>query len=321
MFHEEIEGPRRSPRGEASSIRDVVDELCAANEAMTRGARRQDRRQPLPSRWAIEGIVEDLRTALFPTHFGRSDLGAAGMRHLVSTCLERARQGLAEQTRCGLDFACNHPVPPASSCPSCDRRAREVAEALIASLPRLRALLEADARAAYEGDPAARFFDETLFCYPGITAITQHRIAHELYRHGVPLVPRIIAELAHSTTGIDIHPAAQIGSSFFVDHGTGVVIGETCTIGERVRIYQGVTLGARGFSTDDEGRLVKSLPRHPIVEDDVVIYAGATILGRISIGRGSTIGGNVWLTRSVPPGSQVSQAQPRHQSFQNGSGI
>lgn len=154
-----------------------------------------------------------------------------------------------------------------------------------------------------------------------MTAIIQHRIAHELHALAVPLIPRMISELAHSATGIDIHPGAHIGPSFFIDHGTGVVIGETAAIGQRVRIYQGVTLGARGFPSDEGGHLVKGLPRHPIVEDDVVIYAGATILGRITIGKGATIGGNVWLTRSVPPGGVVTQARARQDSFENGSGI
>jgi serine O-acetyltransferase len=185
----------------------------------------------------------------------------------------------------------------------------------------VRALLGSDVRAAYEGDPAATSQDEALFCYPGITAITHHRIAHELYRLGVPLIPRIISEIAHAETGIDIHPGAQIGARFFIDHGTGVVIGETCVIGERVRLYQGVTLGAKSFPTDAHGNPIKGTPRHPIVEDDVIIYAGATILGRITIGRGASIGGNVWLTQAVPAGSRVTQAQVKQESFEGGAGI
>jgi serine O-acetyltransferase len=173
----------------------------------------------------------------------------------------------------------------------------------------IRRLLDSDLEAAYAGDPAARSVDEVLLCYPCVTAVIHHRIAHELYLLGAPLVARIIAEIAHSRTGIDIHPGAQIGGSFFIDHGTGVVIGQTAVIGNRVRIYQAVTLGARSFSTDTDGRLVNE-PRHPILEDDVTIYAGATILGRITIGKGSVIGGNVWLTRSVPPMSRVRQTQP-----------
>ena len=188
-------------------------------------------------------------------------------------------------------------------------------------LPHIRSLLESDIQAAYEGDPAARSIDEILVCYPGFTAITHYRLAHELHRLGAPLIARMISEIAHSATGIEIHPGAKIGGSFFIDHGTGVVIGETAIIGEHVRLYQAVTLGAKRFPVDEHGALVKGNIRHPIVEDDVVIYAGATILGRITIGRGSTIGGNVWLTRSVPPGSNISQAQIRNEMFDGGAGI
>jgi serine O-acetyltransferase len=188
-------------------------------------------------------------------------------------------------------------------------------------LPEIRRLLESDIKAAYEGDPAARNVDEVLVCYPGIMAIMHYRLAHVLHGLGVPLIARMISEIAHSVTGIEIHPGAQIGGSFFIDHGTGVVIGETAIIGQNVRLYQAVTLGAKRFPVDENGALVKGNLRHPIVEDDVVIYAGATILGRITIGRGSTIGGNVWLTRSVPPGSNISQAQMRQEVFEHGAGI
>ena len=169
-------------------------------------------------------------------------------------------------------------------------------------------LLDSDVLAAYQGDPAARSVDEVLLCYPGILAMIHHRLAHRLYQLGLPLLARIVAELAHSETGIDIHPGAQIGPGFFIDHGTGVVIGETAVIGQRVRVYQAVTLGAKRFPTDAEGHLQKGLPRHPVVQDDVVIYAGATILGRVTLGRGAVIGGNVWLTHDVPAGGNVTQA-------------
>jgi serine O-acetyltransferase len=188
-------------------------------------------------------------------------------------------------------------------------------------LPALRSLLASDARAAFEGDPAATSPDEVVASYAGVHAIINHRIAHELYTLGVPLIPRILAELSHGATGVDIHPGARIGASFFIDHGTGVVIGETCEIGERVRLYQGVTLGARSFPTDEHGRPIKGSLRHPIVEDDVVIYAGATILGRIRVGRGASIGGNVWVTADVPAGSRVRQAEARQQTFEGGAGI
>jgi serine O-acetyltransferase len=176
-------------------------------------------------------------------------------------------------------------------------------------LPEVRLLLDSDIKSAYEGDPAARSVDEVLVCYPGTQAIIHYRIAHVIHSLGLPLIARMITELAHSATGIDIHPGAVIGDSFFIDHGTGVVIGETAIIGKHVRIYQAVTLGAKRFPTDEYGNPLKGNARHPIVEDDVVIYAGATILGRITIGRGSSIGGNVWLTRSVPAGSNITQAQ------------
>ena len=189
------------------------------------------------------------------------------------------------------------------------------------SLPEVRRLLDTDVAAAFRNDPAARSVDEVLLCYPGVIALIHHRLAHRLHELGTPLVARVIAELAHSETGIDIHPGARIGAGFFIDHGTGVVIGETAIIGANVRIYQAVTLGAKRFESDAEGNLHKGRARHPIVEDDVVIYAGATVLGRITIGAGSTIGGNVWLTRSVSPGSNVTQANSQHEVLNHGAGI
>ena len=176
------------------------------------------------------------------------------------------------------------------------------------ALPDIRRVLDSDVLAAWQGDPAARSVDEVLLCYPGVLAMIHHRMAHRLFELQLPLLARIVAELAHAQTGIDIHPGATIGAGFFIDHGTGVVIGETTLIGQRVRLYQAVTLGAKRFPTDPEGNLQKGLPRHPIVEDDVVIYAGATILGRVTLGKGATIGGNVWITDDVPAGASVTQA-------------
>jgi serine O-acetyltransferase len=301
---------------EDGRLRVVVDELCDANEATFR------RRGGiiLPSRTAVAELVDDLRAVLYPVHFGRSEDVGRSLRSRIGARLDKARRALGEQVRRGLEFSCEH-VPSGPRCAHCAERAGDVAGALVGRLPAIRRMVDADVRAAFEGDPALRGVDEALFCYPGVRATLQYRIAHELHRLDVPLIPRLISELAHSETGIDIHPAARIAPSFFIDHGTGVVIGETAQIGERVRLYQGVTLGARSFATDERGRLIKGAPRHPIVEDDVVIYAGATILGRITIGRGATIGGNVWLTRSVPAGSRVHQAQARQETFENGSGI
>jgi len=280
----------------------VVDALCAAHDGLTRLGVRGDGR--LPSREALTRVVEDLRAVLFPGYVGSPDLTREGMRFQVGATLDRALRELQEQIRRGLCFA---ECPPSRDCAACDQRAEEITQAFLGRLPEVRRLLATDVQAAYEGDPAATSPDEAIFCYPGILAVTCQRLAHELYRLKVPLIPRIITEQAHSWTGIDIHPGASIGERFFIDHGTGVVIGETAVLGNNVRLYQGVTLGARSFPLDDQGHPIKGIPRHPVLEDDVIVYAGATILGRITVGRGSVIGGNVWVTRDVPPGSRISQ--------------
>ncbi|MBV1686994.1 serine acetyltransferase [Novosphingobium sp. G106] len=258
-----------------------------------------------PSRHAIAHIVDSLSAVLFPIRLGPAELTQDNEDAFVLASLENALPLLTAQVRMELAYA-------RADLTEDDREitARVIISRLAAHLPQLRRILDTDLEAAYSGDPAARSVDEVLLCYPCVTAVIHHRIAHELYLLGAPLVARIIAEIAHSRTGIDIHPGASIGESFFIDHGTGVVIGQTAIIGDRVRIYQAVTLGARSFRTDEAGNLVKDDPRHPIVEDDVTIYSGATILGRITVGKGSVIGGNVWLTRSVPPGSRVRQHQP-----------
>ena len=255
-----------------------------------------------PSREALSGIVEALCGALFPMRLGPPDLQQENEDFFVGHTLDIALRGLLEQVRIEVRHA-GSDQPDVSS-----RQATAILRDFAAALPGIRRALDSDVEAAYRGDPAARSVDEVLLCYPGVLAVIHHRLGHQLYRLGVPLLARMVAELAHSVTGIDIHPGAQIGDGFFIDHGTGVVIGETAIIGSRVRLYQAVTLGAKRFPVGDDGQLQKGLPRHPIVEDDVVIYAGATILGRVTIGRGSVIGGNVWLTRSLPPGSYVTQA-------------
>lgn len=262
----------------------------------------------LPSRDMLRTILDGLAVALFPTHYGRCVLNDESIDFFVGNTLNTAMNQLWEQIRRALYFS----LPPASHDDADIRHlAAEMARRFASQLPDLRALLVSDLHAAYQGDPAATSLSEILLSYPGFQAIMHHRFAHALHRLGVPFLARLIAELAHSDTGIDIHPGATIAGSFFIDHGTGVVIGETCIIGERVRLYQAVTLGAKSFPADEHGNLTKGIPRHPIVEDDVVIYAGATVLGRITIGRGSTVGGNVWLTHSVEPNSYVSQARAR----------
>jgi len=295
----------------------VVRELRVARE---KGGTAQA--HTLPSRAALVQVVAGLRAALFPTHFGEPDLAGDAVDFFVGHTLSSALGALEEQIARTLRFAEESSLA-VTPCPEADqaRRASELTRAFAAQLPEIRELLETDIRAGYEGDPAAKSLDEVLFCYPGLTAITHHRLAHPLYRLGLPMLARILSEIAHSATGVDIHPGAQIGASFFIDHGTGVVIGETTVIGERVRLYQGVTLGAKSFPLDEHGQPIKNQPRHPIIEDDVVVYAGATILGRVTIGRGSSIGGNVWITRSVPSRSQVTQAQVRSETFDGGAGI
>jgi serine O-acetyltransferase len=264
----------------------------------------------LPSRQAISEIIQGLSGALFPMRLGPNELREESEDFYVGHTLDTALNSLLGQVRLELRYIARL---RGEDDPQIDQQAVQRVRDYAASLPELRRTLDRDVIAAFNGDPAARTVDEVLLCYPGIIAVIHHRIAHHLYKADLTLLARIIAELAHSATGIDIHPGAQIGSSFFIDHGTGVVIGETAIIGDRVRIYQAVTLGAKRFTSDEFGQLHKGQPRHPIVEDDVVIYAGATILGRITIGKGSIIGGNVWLTRSVPEGSNVSQASAQHQ--------
>ncbi len=287
----------------------VVEALCRQNDGLMRRAPRAPGcRFALPSPNAVVEMVEALRQVLFPGYFGPSDLTDEAMRFHVGATLDGVLQTLEEQIQRGLCFTCNEESP---NCPSCAERARELACRFISRLPEVRRLLATDVQAAYEGDPAATSPDEAIFCYPGVLAILCYRLAHELHLLGVPIIPRMITEHAHGATGIDIHPGATIGERFFIDHGTGVVIGETTVIGKNVRLYQGVTLGAKSFPLDEHGNPIKGIPRHPIVEDDVIVYSGATILGRVTIGKGSSIGGNVWLTESVPPGSRITQTQSR----------
>jgi len=277
------------------------------------------RRRQRPSHDTVQQIVRDLRAALFPTHFGNADGSETSIDFFVGGKLDGALRALQEQVRRALRYSPEGDTNPHAHT---TQRARNITQQFANSLPSVRALLETDLRAAYQGDPAATSRSEILLCYPGVQALIHQRLAHELYQLQVPLLPRMMSELAHSTTGIDIHPGAQIGERFFIDHGTGVVIGETAVIGSGVRLYQGVTLGARRFPVDDQGTVVKGQPRHPIIEDDVIIYAGATVLGRITIGRGSTIGGNVWVTQNIAPNTHVKQAKTRQEDlFEGGAGI
>lgn len=266
-------------------------------------------RMPLPSREDAAAIMQALEEVIYPGYYSAGGVTHQGIIYRVQERIGWLFEHLRDQISKGfrhmkeLDGEYAH---------SSDGMAEECAYSFLESLPRIRRMLAKDIQAAYDGDPAAHCIDEIILSYPAAYAITAYRAAHELHIAGVPLLPRMLTELAHSRTGIDIHPGAEIGERFFIDHGTGVVIGETTVIGNCVKLYQGVTLGARSFPKDEKGRLIRDRKRHPTIEDNVVIYAGATILGgETIIGEGSVIGGNVWLTESVPRGSRVVQAEPK----------
>ena len=291
-----------------------IDEVSAALAQARQQWRQAHQRtqepggREFPSRDALAQVVAQLKGVLFPMRLGPHDLLQESENYYVAHTLDAALHGLQAQITLELRYGRRDLAEAAS-------QAHGLTHQFALALPGIRHLLDTDVQAAYEGDPAARTVDEVLLCYPGVLALIHHRLAHQLYQQGLPLLARIVAELAHSETGIDIHPGAQIGAGFFIDHGTGVVIGETAVIGRKVRIYQAVTLGAKRFEQDAQGHLQKGLPRHPVVEDGVVIYAGATILGRVTLGAGAVIGGNVWLTQDVPPGASVTQASLQAQAL------
>lgn len=299
--------PIEAPAGQYWDLDLIAAELRDAREDWRSAHKRHAEHGSVgfPSRQAIDKIMIALCGALFPLRLGPSFVRQHNEQAFVAETLQTALSRLYGQIRLELGYAIGATNPHLV-----DGEAGRIIGHFAHELPRLRRLIDTDVEAAYACDPAARSVDEVLICYPCVLAIVHHRLAHLLHGLGAPLVARIISEIANSRTGIDIHPRASIGESFFIDHGTGVVIGETAIIGRRVRLYQAVTLGARSFPADADEALRRGLARHPIVEDDVVIYAGATILGRVTIGAGSTIGGNIWLTTNVPPGSVISQARP-----------
>lgn len=262
--------------------------------------------EPLPSGKSLHRIVELSRAILFPGYFGNSTINSQTIHYHIGVNVEELFGLLTEQIEAGLCFGVENNGLAEKELP-CRSSAAQLAAQFISRLPELRQILATDVEAAYYGDPAATCFGEIICCYPIIRAITNYRIAHELYDLNIPLIPRIITEMAHSETGIDIHPGAKIGHHFTIDHGTGVVIGATCVIGNNVKLYQGVTLGAKSFPLDETGNPIKGIPRHPILEDDVIVYSNATILGRITIGKGATIGGNIWVTEDVPAGTRIVQ--------------
>ena len=266
----------------------------------------------LAGKESVYNILHNIRSALFPGVYEKHPIDETRINILVGNNMRNAAVELSNLIEKALKEVCRDEEEKVkNNCQKCRDMANNITIDLLSKLPEIRRKLHKDIQAAYEGDPAAHNGEEILLSYPSIDAISIYRIANILYRHGVPIIPRIMSEYAHQKTGIDIHPGAQIGEYFFIDHGTGVVIGETCKIGDRVKIYQGVTLGAKSFDLDDNGMPIKGVKRHPDIGDNVVVYAGATILGGdTSIGNGSVIGGNVWLTHSVPPDSKVYNAQP-----------
>ncbi|SEN35183.1 serine O-acetyltransferase [Duganella sp. CF517] len=307
---------------------DITTIVQSLHEARHRWRQQQSRGsepggREFPSRNALAAIIDSLKGVLFPMRLGPPDLRQESEDFHVAHALDGVLHALLKQVRRELTYNAGLRGEPlravdASIGHDIDHAALDAVRRFAAALPAIRALLDSDVMAAYQGDPAARSVDEVLLCYPGVLAMIHYRIAHQFYTLGLTLLARIVAELAHGATGIDIHPGARIGPGFFIGHGTGVVIGETAVIGARVRLYQAVTLGAKRFPTDADGNLQKGLPRHPVVEDDVVIYAGATVLGLITIGKGAIIGGNVWLTHDVPPGGRIAQAESRVGAFANG---
>jgi serine O-acetyltransferase len=313
--------PAAAPAGEERDVEPwnlggIVTALREIRQHSTLAAPQQQPRRQLPSRQALSRVLDGLSASLYPHRLGLPEPDLFGHAtpesatdFFVGHTLDASLRELRDQIR--IELADSEP----------GRDATGIVAGFAQQLPRIRTQLDADLQAAYRGDPAAGSLDEVLVCYPGVKAITDHRFAHSLHALGAPVIARIIAEISHSSTGVDIHPGAVIGEGFFIDHGTGVVIGGTAVIGNNVRLYQAVTLGAKHFPVDANGHLVKGEPRHPIVEDDVVIYAGATVLGRVTIGRGATIGGNVWLTHSVPAGTTVTQAKARSEIFMEGGGI
>ncbi|MBQ0073878.1 MAG: serine acetyltransferase [Prevotella sp.] len=294
-----------------NTINQVVDDLSSADSLKGLFHQVHDN-VPLPSNDALNEIIQLARGILFPGYFGQSKVSQETIKYHVGVSLERFYRLLKKQVMAGLCFDINEQQP----IEDVRAKAKEITEEIVRRLPEIRRILATDVEAAFNGDPAATSFGEIISCYPVIRTLTNYRLAHELHLLGVPLIPRMISELAHSETGIDIHPAAQIGHHFTIDHGTGVVIGATCIIGNNVKLYQGVTLGALSFPLDADGNPIKGIPRHPILGDDVIVYSNATVLGRITIGKGSVIGANEWVTTDVEPGGRKVRKKFRDEEYQ-----
>ena len=296
-----------SPLNFTHILTQAVDELSESDSYKDLFHQHKDG-EPLPSAKELQEIVELSRSILFPGYFGNSTVNSRTIKYHIGVNIEKLFDLLSEQILAGICFG---DVEESNTYESKREEAARLAANFISQLPEMRRILATDVEAAYNGDPAAKSYGEVISCYPAIKAITNYRIAHELIKLDVPLIPRIITEMAHSETGIDIHPGAQIGTHFTIDHGTGVVIGATSIIGNHVKLYQGVTLGAKSFPLDKEGKPIKGIPRHPILEDHVIVYSNATILGRITIGDSATVGGNIWVTENVPAGAKIVQTKSK----------
>lgn len=286
----------------------VVDTMLT--ELEERGRAEHVCQYPLPSQQTVIQILNLLAEILFPGYFGRKALDRANLPFHLGETVNTVYELLSEEIARCLLHERQHGTRRSRQ--ECEEGGRRQTFDLLQKLPRLLEVLDEDVRAAYTGDPAATGYDEIIFCYPGFRAVMIYRIAHELHAQNVPWLPRIMTEYAHAITGIDIHPGATIGRSFFIDHGTGVVIGETSEIGANVRMYQGVTLGGFRFQKDEQGELKRGYKRHPTIEDDVIVYSNASILGPVTVGKGAVVGGNVYLTHSVEPGAQVVIEKPSH---------
>jgi len=309
-----------SEKDQSEILRESVNQL-SESDSFGNVCHKHQIGEPMPSVVKMEIFVTKVREILFPGYFGNTTLDPIAIKYYMGVYVDEVFDLLSEQILAGLCFSCTDKLNLETKLTVNTQKARSLAAEFIAYLPTLRRLLSYDVEATFIGDPAALGRGEVIFCYPAIRAISSYRIAHKLVELGVPLIPRIITEMAHSETGIDINPEAKIGEYFTIDHGTGTVIGATCIIGNNVKLYQGVTLGAKSFALDEKGNPIKGVPRHPIIEDNVIIYAQATILGRITIGKGSIIGGNVWVTNDLPPNSKVVQFKVRNASFNDGGGI
>jgi serine O-acetyltransferase len=298
----------------------IINEVLTRNvEMLTQHSEKEDAMMPstgnpLPSVEDVRRIVQLVKGIIFTDYFHKRQADERMRSYIIGVSMEELYELLARQIACGLQFC--------TSCFEDDAtpKGEELALRFIDGLPEIKRLLYTDVEAMFHNDPATSSYGEVIFCYPVMNAMTHYRIAHVLHQMKVPVIPRIITEQAHSKTGIDIHPGAQIGEYFSIDHGTGVVIGETCIIGNHVALYQGVTLGAKSFRYDEHGNML-NVPRHPIIEDHVTVYSNASILGRITIGHHSVVGGNIWVTNDVPPYSRIQQTKAVELSFQDGLGI